>query len=118
VPRLALEEGRIRVYQGAAPPARGATEGPVYRSEGGETAVPTGLVFVRFREGVRAAERRAELVTAGYLVDALPPWAPEAVWVRARRGGIGEALRGLARLRRLRGVEVVEPEVLTLRARR
>jgi len=108
----------VRVYQGAAPPARGAVEGPVYRTAGGDSAVPTGVVFVRFAAGVRAGGRRAELLAAGFTVDSLPPWAPSAAWVRSRSGVIADALRGLSRLRRLREVEAAEPEVLTVRARR
>jgi hypothetical protein len=88
--------------------------GPVYRRiPGGGIAVPTGRVLVRFGEGDRADDHRAAVARAGYVVDTVLTYAPQAAWVRARAGGVSDALRGLARLEQLPNVEVVEPQILS-----
>jgi hypothetical protein len=93
-------------------PAAHAEVGPVYRLDSGAVAVPTGRALVRFGEGDRADRHREELEAAGYAVEGVPPYAPQAAWVRAAEGGIAEALAGLDRLAGLRDVEHVEPELV------
>lgn len=119
---LALEEG-VTVCRGgadAAPPSRhDVVVTPVYALHvGGRIAVPTGRVFVRFAEDVAAADRRAELRRAGYVVSSIPAYAPHAAWVESAEGGPAAGLHGLARLAALRDVVEVEPEMLGKRARR
>jgi hypothetical protein len=88
--------------------------GPVYRRiPGGGIAVPTGRVLVRFGEGDRADNHRAALARAGYVIETVLGYAPQAAWVRARAGGISDALRGLARLEQLPNVEGAEPQILS-----
>lgn len=84
----------------------------------GPPAAPGGEVFVRFAEPTRAADRTADLAAAGYEVSKTLPWAPQAVWVRARSGGIADALANLSRLEAIPGVVRVEPQMLGLRAQR
>jgi hypothetical protein len=115
---LVLKGGEIAVFR-ASPPA-GATErvGPVYATDDGPLAVPTGLLFVRFTPSTRAADRRRSLEDAGFDVVQLPGYAPHACWVRPRAGGIAAALHGVTRLAALPGVEHVEPQLLTARGAR
>ena len=64
------------------------------------------------------AAHAAELETAGYrLLEALS-YAPHAGWVAARTDDVADSLGGMARLREIRGVEHVEPQMLTARASR
>lgn len=97
----------------------GAAVTPVYAlGEDGAPAVPTGLVLVRFREGVAAAGCHEALGREGYAVHEVLPYAPAAVWVRATAGGIAAALQGLAALAALPDVVHVEPQMLRPSARR
>jgi hypothetical protein len=114
---LTLKSGEIAVFRGP-PPGAADRVGPVYAAEDGPLAVPTGLVFVRFAPGTRAADRRPALEDTGFQVMQLPGYAPHACWVRPRAGGIAAALHGLIRLAALPGVEHVEPQLLTARAPR
>jgi hypothetical protein len=92
---------------------------PVYRGvPGGELAVPTGRVFVRFDGGSRAAERESELRAAGYRVHTSPSWAPHTAWLTAASGGVTDALAALPALRRIPGLSHAEPELLRPRGRR
>lgn len=117
-PVLALEDGRVRVYDEAPPADRDGVPGPVYAMQGGEIAVPTGRVFVRFAADERADARREDLQRAGYVIEDAPTWAPHAAWVHAADRGIATALLGLARLEAIAGVERVEPEMLLVAQRR
>lgn len=98
--------GTVRVYSGAV-----AGGDPVYALSGGSLAVPTGRVFVRFAEGgsPRSAER--QITDAGFRIEQIPAYAPNAAWV-APAGGIAAALRGVDALRAVPGVEHAEPEML------
>jgi hypothetical protein len=118
-----FDGGKIAVCRGdpGDQPTGGASVvcGPVYaRGPDGSPAVPTGLVFVRFREDVRAEGRRQALSQAGYVVKEIAPYAPHAVWVEASSGGIADALNGIPRLEALSDVVNVEPQMLSERARR
>jgi hypothetical protein len=112
---LLLEDGAIAVFRGAPDErTRGsASVGPVYRSDQGRLAVPTGRVLVRFSEGVQAASRRDDLEQAGFEIEETLAYAPQAAWVRCKEGGVADALAYVARLRKLADVENVEPQMLT-----
>jgi hypothetical protein len=112
---LFLNGGAIAVFQGK--PAKDAVQpaalSPVYELyPGGSPAVPTGLVFLRFREGVDVASRQQEIKRAGYEVAQSPPFASNAAWLRARSGKIADALTGIPKLEALPDVENVEPQML------
>ena len=120
---LELEEGRMFVCrgdpEGALEAAPGATVVPVYALQpGGAPAVPTGRVFVRFAEGVRAEDRREEIERAGYRVVETVPYAPQAVWVESADGSIAAGLSCTPRLETLRDAVNVEPEILSKRVTR
>ena len=84
----------------------------------GAPAVPTGLVLVRFAEGVSATRRGDMLARHGFtLVDVLP-YAPGAAWVRAISGGISASLAGIPTLESLPEVVNVEPQMLRRPVRR
>ncbi len=116
-----FEPEGIAVVRGApsAPLAPGQAISPVYTPVGGEApAVPTGQLFIRFREGERVEAHRSALVQAGFSITSTPEYAPQAAWLRARSGSIADALGGVTTLRRLPGVESVEVQLLMVRARR
>ncbi len=108
---MLLEQGRIVVVPG---PSDGTEKGlaPVYQGPGGDLAVATGAVFVRFSQGVFARDREADLRAGGYRIVQVPGYAPNSAWVEAVSGSAADALHGLEGLARLRGVEHVEPQVL------
>ena len=117
-----LNDGAIAVFQGkpeTGAPASAANLSPVYRLHPeGPLAVPTGLVLVRFGEGVVAETRREELARAGYEIEESLAYAPQAAWVRARSGKIAAALEGIPALQALPDIEHVEPQMLMQRVRR
>jgi hypothetical protein len=118
-PISALEGGSITVWRATEAPADGRRLGPVYRaSPGGALAIPTGRVFVRFRDGEHAAGYRDVLSAAGYELESVPAYAPQAAWLRPRSRRITDALADLGRLRDLSGVEHVEPQLIREPARR
>ena len=87
---------------------------PVYRrGPGGGVAVPTGLVLVRFAEGDPADGHRRDLAAAGYQIEQVLGYAPQAAWVRADSGGLPEALRHLDRLDAVPGIENVEVQMVS-----
>lgn len=100
-------------------PTTGVVFGPVYRrTPDGGLAIPTGSALVRFGDGDRAEQHRDELAAAGFGIERVLAYAPQAAWVRARSGEITDTLRGLARLERLPGVQNVEPQLVSQPARR
>jgi hypothetical protein len=125
---LVLEDGSVAVFRGQPPASATAGAGaraqpprigPVYASApGGGLAVPTGRILVRFSPGTLAEERRADLRGAGFEIEKVLAYAPEAAWVRATSGGIGAALLGLPEIGALPGVEHVEPQMLMKSVRR
>lgn len=120
---LRLDDGRIAVCRGdpGTRPEGGESlvVSPVYAlGPEGPPAVPTGLVFLRFREGVRAEERRAAIARAGYTVRQIISYAPHAAWVEASSGKIADALSGIPKLEALPDVANVEPQMLSERVRR
>lgn len=111
----------IAVFRGEPPEsrAREATLTPVYRLHpNGPPAVPTGKIFLRFKEGVEAASRREQIERAGYEIIQTPPYSPSSAWVRSASGGIARSLSGVGALEKLADVENVEPQMLVERARR
>jgi hypothetical protein len=115
-------DGLIAVYRrtssGHPSGVRAPFVGPVYSTRGGPLAVPTGLLFVRFAEGTAAASQRESLERAGFDLVEVPSFAPHAAWIRPSAGGIGAALRRLADVEAIPGVENVEPQMLTARVPR
>jgi hypothetical protein len=120
---LLLDDGAIAVFQGEPDEAAEASQAgglsPVYGLQPSDLpAVPTGRIFVRFAEGVKAESRRQEIDRAGYeLVESLS-YAPHAAWLRARSGDIADALAGISQLEQLPDVENVEPQMLQERVQR
>lgn len=118
-PVASLEGGDITIVpagQAADGPNR---VGPVYRAgPGGPIAAPTGRVFVRFREGTSAESESGALAAAGFALESVPSYAPHAAWVRPASGRVADALVELDRLRRLPGVEGVEPQLVSEAAHR
>jgi hypothetical protein len=111
-----LNDGAIAIYQGDPGDRTAAGEGtlgPVYALQpGGTPAVPTGLLFVRFADGVPAEARRPAFEQAGYEIVKSPRYAPHTAWVRSRSRDMAAALEGLPALERLPDVENVEPQML------
>lgn len=117
------DEALIEVFQGQVDERKRAVSpgkiGPVYfLHSGGTLAVPTGRVFIRFQEGVRAEEHRQEIEQAGYDIAQSPVYAPHAAWLRARSGEIADALTGIPTLEKIANVENIEPQMLMQRATR
>jgi hypothetical protein len=94
-----------------------AGEAPTYElASGGGEARPTGRVLVRFRNAEALRRHQADIETAGYVVEEILSYAPQAAWVHAAPGGPAEALHGIPRLERIAEVEEVEPQMLRTRA--
>jgi hypothetical protein len=120
---LVLNDGQIAVYRDAPPPTeiegRDTILTAVYAQQpSGALAVPTGLVFIRFRQGVVADARREQIAQAGYEIAEAISYAPQAAWLRACSGTPADALTRLSELRELPDVENVEPQLLVERAER
>lgn len=118
---LQLNEGAIAVFPGEPDEPENAlqlasttgTLGPIYTLQpGGSFAVPTGLVFIRFAEGVEVDTQHEAIQNAGYEVAQSLSYAPNAAWLRAPSGSILEALKGISRLEAMPHVEAVEPQML------
>lgn len=109
----------VRPVDDAAGRADATDQGPVYRRvPGGDIVVPTGLVLVRFAEDDAAADHRDDLAGAGYELEQVPGYAPQAAWVRATSGDIADALRDIGRLGGLTGVVSVEAQMIGERSPR
>ena len=92
---------------------------PVYALESnGPFAVPTGLVFVRFKEGMKAEAQEQNLASTGYTITDIPLYAPHTAWVRHKSENIAAALTNLTNLENLSDVVNVEPQMLTKPVRR
>jgi hypothetical protein len=86
---------------------------PVYRrGDGGGVVVPTGRVLVRFAAGDSAVAQRDELAAAGYDLEEVLGYAPQAGWVRATSGTIADTLGHLDRLEAVPGIENVEVQMV------
>jgi len=118
-----FNEGAIGVFKGSPDQdiRRSASDkiSPVYSLvPGGSPAVPTGLVFIRFADGVAVEQRTEEIKHAGYEVAESLAYAPNAAWLRARSGSIPDALAGRDTLEKIADVESVEPQMLMEATRR
>ena len=114
-------DDNFSVFQGPSSPsdlAEGKTL-PVYRAEpSGAFAIPTGRVWVRFKQGIDAAAKQVAIARAGFHLEESPAWAKHAAWLRAGSGKIADALSAARRLVTLGDVEHVEPQMLTGVARK
>ena len=119
---LTLDDPPILVCRGdagALPSALRDSVTPVYALERrGSPAVPTGLVLVRFRDGIAATTCGEAMSRAGYQIHDLLPYAPSAAWVKAASGGIPASLRGIPALESLPDVVHVEPQMARRPVRR
>ncbi|MBD2677336.1 MULTISPECIES: hypothetical protein [Nostoc] len=86
---------------------------PVYTLEpNGSLAVPTGLVFIRFAEGVDVESQHEAINRAGYEIEQSLAYAPQAAWLRPKSGNIADAIAGISRLEAIPNVENVELQML------
>ena len=113
----------IEVFRGSlAEPRRGTVKGevrPVYTLQpGGLPAVPTGQVFISFKDGMTASERRPEIERAGYVIVRSLDYAPQAAWLKARTGKIEDALSGLGALELIADLVTIEPQMLIQKSSR
>lgn len=120
---LAMGEGedRVEIFRGEAEQQKNAPGqvGPVYTlPPGGAPAVPTGRVFIRFKEGVPVERHLREIEQAGYEIAQRLDYAPHAAWLRAHSGEIADALTQIPALEQIADVENVEPQMLMQRANR
>jgi len=124
---LQLNDGAIAVFQGEPDEPENAirlasttgTLGPIYTLQAdGTLAVPTGLVFIRFVEGVEVESHREAIKQAGYEIAQSLSYAPQAAWLRAQSGNILDALVGISKLESIPNVENVEPQMLMERVQR
>ena len=115
-----LDDPLATIVAGALPhESDGSRVRPVYGGESGaDRAVPTGRVFVRTRDGRVVAEHADVLAGAGYAIERVPDYAPDAAWLLARSGDVAEALAGLPALVALDLFETVEPQLLRASERR
>ncbi len=122
-PVLAMGEGedRIEIFRGEAEKKNNAPGkiGPVYTlPPGGAPAVPTGRIFIRFKEKIPVEQRLQEIEQAGYEIVQRLEYAPHAAWLQARSGEIADALTDISALERIADVENVEPQMVLQRANR
>ena len=124
---LQLNDGAIAVFSGEPDEPQNALQvastpgivSPIYTLHSDDAlAVPTGLVFIRFAEGVKVESRQDAIAQAGYEVAESLSYAPQAAWLKARSGKMVDALRGINKLEALPDVENVEPQMLMERALR
>jgi hypothetical protein len=93
-----------------------ALQPPAYELSGGTPATPTGRILVRFKDAAALQASRKEIEAAGYKIEELLSYAPQAAWVRAASGDTAESLTRIAMLESLNGVEEIEPQMLRPRA--
>ena len=92
---------------------------PVYALDPhGPLAVPTGRIFIRFIPGVTAEDRRPDLEERGYTITHIPSYAAHTAWALASNGDIATALFNIEKLKDLRDVANVEPQLLMQRKNR
>ncbi|OYD88550.1 hypothetical protein CDG77_23105 [Nostoc sp. 'Peltigera membranacea cyanobiont' 213] len=107
------------VFSGEPNPSEPNTLTPIYTVQpNGSLAVPTGLVFIRFAEGVDAESQRELINRAGYEITQSLNYAPHTAWLRARSGNIADAIAGIPQLEAIPKVENIEPQMLMERGLR
>jgi len=87
-------------------------------AKGAPPSDPTGDVLVRFAEGLAATDHAKSLQLAGYKIVQELPWAKQAVIVRAASNSLADTLNKIAGLEGIPGVENVEPQMVSARAKR
>jgi len=98
---------------------RGEGVRPVYKLQpGGGLALPTGQVFIRFKEGVKVEEQAEKIKDAGYEIAQSVSYAPHAAWLRPSSGDVADGLAKIPALETIPDVENVEPQMLRPRANR
>jgi hypothetical protein len=113
--RVSLQKADQSYVKQAEP--HDSTEPPVYvLSSGGQPARPTGRVLVRFADPAALVRHRKDIEAAGYIIEEVLSYAPQAAWVRAASGDPAEALGAISALERMAEVEEVEPQMLRARA--
>ncbi|MBD2530815.1 hypothetical protein H6G97_15010 [Nostoc flagelliforme FACHB-838] len=116
---LRLNDGAIAVFSGEPNQSEQGILSPIYTLQpNGSLAVPTGLVFIRFAEGVGVESQREAINQAGYEVAQSLPYAPHTAWLRAKSGKIVDAIAGISQLEAIANVENVEPQMLMERGLR
>jgi hypothetical protein len=103
-PAHAIQSANVAAFEG---PPRGRM--PVY-AFGTLLAYPTGMIWVRFREGIDASSRGNDLARLGLRIESSPAYAPNGAYVVA--DDAAAALSRLDDLRAVEGVERVEPQML------
>ncbi len=110
---LQLNDGAIAVFPGEPNQSEAGKLSPIYTLQpNGSLAVPTGLVFIRFVEGVDVDSQREVINQAGYEVAQTLPYAPHTAWLRAQSGNIADAIARIPQLEAIPNVENVEPQML------
>ncbi|MEH1889357.1 MAG: hypothetical protein V7K92_07785 [Nostoc sp.] len=110
---LQLNDGAIAVFPGEPNRSEQGTLSPIYTLQpNGSLAVPTGLVFIRFAEGVDVESQREVINRVGYEVAQSLDYAPHAAWLRAQSGNIADAIAGIPQLEAIPKVENIEPQML------
>ena len=118
------DEGEsIAVYRGGPAERRAwsadaSAVTPAYTLSATRIGVPTGRVFVRFRDDVPVSARREDIEGAGYRIVKTLAYAPSAAWLEAGDGRMASALANIGRLEALSDVVNVEPQLLASRAAR
>jgi hypothetical protein len=116
---LQLNEGAIAVFSGVPHQSEKNTLSPIYTLEpNGSLAVPTGLVFIRFAEGLDVESQREAINRAGYKVEQNISYAPHAAWLRPQSGKIVDAIAAISQLEAIPNVENVELQMLMERGLR
>ena len=115
---LTLEDDGVTYLVMRGEPAPTADAGAVYMGNGGVMFVPTGRVFVRLDDDMPLEAHAEAFRRLGYVIAQTLPYAPNAGWLQHAEEDVAEALRGIADLAKLPGVQNVEPQLLTVRMQR
>ncbi len=116
---LKLNDGAIAVFPGEPNQSESNKLSPIYTIQpNGSLAVPTGLVFIRFAEGVDVESQRGVINRAGYEVAQTLSYAPHTAWLRGQSGNIADAIARIPQLKAIPNVENVEPQMLMERSLR
>ncbi len=116
---LQLNDGKIAVFPGEPNQSEQGTLSPIYTLQpNGSLAVPTGLVFIRFAEGVDVKSQREVINRAGYEIAQKLLYAPHTAWLRAQSGNIADAIARIPQLEAIPKVENIEPQMLMERGLR
>ncbi len=101
------------VFPGEPNESEQETVSPIYTLEpNGSLAVPTGLVFIRFAEGINVESQHEVINRAGYEVAQSLPYAPHTAWLRAQSGNIADAIARIPQLQAIPNVKNIEPQML------